>query len=105
MSPVPFPSNGVELTLLRVVSDLERSRAFYRDVLGATVYREYGGTSCVLQFQGAWLLLVTAGEPTQDKPTVRLVPPDDPDRVSHSRSACRTATPPTRPWRRAVPSF
>ncbi len=83
MSPVPFPSNGVELTLLRVVSDLERSRAFYRDVLGATVYREYGGTSCVLQFQGAWLLLVTAGEPTQDKPTVRLVPPDDPDRVSH----------------------
>jgi len=39
-----FPGEGVELTFLLVVSDIERSRSFYRDVLGATVYREYGGT-------------------------------------------------------------
>ena len=33
-----FPSEGVELTVLLVVSDLARSRAFYTDVLGATVH-------------------------------------------------------------------
>jgi catechol 2,3-dioxygenase-like lactoylglutathione lyase family enzyme len=78
-----FPSAEMELTQLLVVSDLERSRAFYRDVLGATVLREYGGTSCVLRFLGTWLLLVTGGEPTPDKPTVTFAPPGDPDRVAH----------------------
>jgi catechol 2,3-dioxygenase-like lactoylglutathione lyase family enzyme len=78
-----FPTDGVELTHLLVVADVERSRDFYRDVLGAEVYREYGGTSCVLRFQGTWLLLVTGGGPTPDKPTVTFAPPQDPDRVSH----------------------
>ena len=35
----------MEITHLLVVSDLARSRAFYRDVLGAEIYREYGGSS------------------------------------------------------------
>ena len=78
-----FPTDGVELTVLRVVSDVDRSRAWYRDVLGATDYREYGGTSAVMRFQGVWLLLVTAGGPTSDKPTVSFAPPADPDTVSH----------------------
>ena len=78
-----FPTEGVALTLLLVVSDMDRSRHFYRDVLGATVYREYGGTSCVLNFVGNWLLLVTGGGPTRDKPTVTFAPPTDPDTVSH----------------------
>jgi len=76
------PLDGSELTQLLVVSDLDRSRAFYRDVLGATVEREYGGTSCVLRLLGTWLLLVTAGGPTPDKPSVTFAPPDDPDRVA-----------------------
>ncbi len=78
-----FRTPDVELTQLLVVSDMERSRTFYRDVLGATVYREYGGTSCVLQFQGVWLLLVTGGGPTADKPTVTFAPPQDAQVVSH----------------------
>lgn len=78
-----FPNEGVELTQLLVVSDINRSRNFYRDVVGAEVYREYGGTSCVLQFQGVWLLLVTGGGPTPDKPNVTFAPPADPDIVSH----------------------
>jgi catechol 2,3-dioxygenase-like lactoylglutathione lyase family enzyme len=78
-----FPTDGVALTHLLVVGDLDRARDFYRDVLGAEVYREYGGTSCVLQFQGAWLLLVTGGGPTDDKPGVRFAPPSDPTVVSH----------------------
>ena len=90
-----FPVDGMELTHLLVVSDLERSRAFYHDVLGATVTREYGGSSCVLRFLGTWLLLVTAGPPTEDKPTVTFAPPDDPDRVAHELTIrvpdCRAA--------------
>jgi catechol 2,3-dioxygenase-like lactoylglutathione lyase family enzyme len=83
MTENEFPTEGVALTLLLVVSDMDRSRHFYRDVLGATVYREYGGTSCVLSFQGTWLLLVTGGGPTKDKPTVTFAPPTNADTVSH----------------------
>jgi catechol 2,3-dioxygenase-like lactoylglutathione lyase family enzyme len=79
-----FPTQEMALTHLLVVGDLERSRVFYRDVLGAEVYREYGGTSVVLRFLGTWLLLVTGGEPTQDKPGVTFAAPVDPSTVSHS---------------------
>lgn len=82
--PPSFPTDTMELTHILVVSDMDRARAFYRDVLGAKVVREYGGTSCVLRAFGAWLLLVTGGGPTPDKPTVTFEPPTDTDRVSHS---------------------
>lgn len=77
-----FPEKGVELSTLLVVSDLEASKKFYREVLGAELYREYGGDTCVFEFMGAWLLIVTGGEPTEDKPGVFFRPPDQPDRVS-----------------------
>jgi catechol 2,3-dioxygenase-like lactoylglutathione lyase family enzyme len=76
-----FPTEGMQLTHLLVVRDPERSRAFYRDVLGAEVYREYGGTSVVLRFLGTWLLLVTGGEPTRDKPDGHLL------EISEARTA------------------
>jgi catechol 2,3-dioxygenase-like lactoylglutathione lyase family enzyme len=78
-----FPIEGVEMSVLLVVEDLDRARAFYRDVLGATDVRSYGGTSAVLQFQGTWLLLVTGGGPTPDKPTIEFRPPADADWVTH----------------------
>ncbi|MBW1595888.1 VOC family protein [Streptomyces sp. JJ38] len=78
-----FPS-GVELTHILVVGDLDRSHAFYRDVVGAESVREYGGTSAVLRLAGTWLLLVTGGGPTPDKPGVFFAPPSDPARVSHA---------------------
>ena len=71
-----FPLDGMELTHILVVADVTRARSFYRDVLGAEVYREYGGTSCVLRAFGTWLLLVTGGGPTDDKPTVTFAAPD-----------------------------
>jgi catechol 2,3-dioxygenase-like lactoylglutathione lyase family enzyme len=77
-----FPSEGMELTHLLVVSDLSRSVPFYRDVLGAEMYREYGGTSAVLRFLGNWVLLVTGSPPTEDKPSVTFAPPPDPGVVS-----------------------
>ena len=82
--PGSFPTPDMELTQIMVVSDIARSRSFYQDVLGATVYREYGGTSCVLQFAGCWLLLVTGGGPTADKPDVTFVALADPTHVSHA---------------------
>lgn len=90
-----FPAAGMELTHILVVADIDRSRAFYQDVLGAEIYREYGGTSVVLKFLGTWLLLVTGGGPTDDKPTVTFAPPSDPDTISHSMTIrvpdCRAA--------------
>lgn len=77
-----FPTEEMEVTHLLVVSDLARSVPFYRDVLGAELYREYGGTSAVFKLLGNWLLVVTGGGPTEDKPTVTFAPPGDPDTVS-----------------------
>ena len=77
-----FPTPGMELTHILVVRDVERSRDWYVNVLGASLYREYGGTSAVLDFQGAWLLLVTGGPPTDDKPDVTFAAPTDPTNVS-----------------------
>jgi len=65
-----------------VVADAVASRDWYVEVLDASVYGEYGGTSVVLDLTGNWLLLVTGGAPTADKPTVTLAVPEDPDRVS-----------------------
>jgi catechol 2,3-dioxygenase-like lactoylglutathione lyase family enzyme len=79
-----FPAKGMEATHILVVSDVQRARAFYRDVLGAEEYREYGGTSVVFRFLGTWLLIVTGGGPTEDKPDVAFAPPADPNSVSHA---------------------
>lgn len=90
-----FPSDDMELTHILVVENVDVARDFYRDVLGAEVYREYGGTSCVLRFLGTWLLLVTGGEPTPDKPGVTFAGPADVSTVSHSMTIrvpdCREA--------------
>jgi len=90
-----FPTAGVEVTVLRVVGDLEKARHFYRDVLGSQEVREYGGTSAVLKFAGTWLLLVTGGGPTPDKPTVTFAPPQTSAVVSHELTIrvpdCRAA--------------
>ena len=74
-----FPATDLAVTSILVVSDLERSKRWYLDVLGAGLYGEYGGTSVVLSLGNAWILIVTGGGPTDDKPTVTLEPPTDPD--------------------------
>jgi len=77
-----FPTAGVELRRLLVVSDYARSLAFCRDVLGATVVREFSGTLGFLSFGGSQILLTVPGGPTQDKPTVTFASPTDLDRVT-----------------------
>jgi catechol 2,3-dioxygenase-like lactoylglutathione lyase family enzyme len=72
------------LTHILVVKELKRSREFYQDILGAEVYREYNGTSCVLKFLENWLLIVTGGEPTKDKPNVIFEVPRDMNSINHA---------------------
>lgn len=78
------PFNNSELTTILVVSNLKASKTYYLDVLGAELFREYGGDSIVISLLGHWILLVTAGGPTEDKPGIRFEPPADKQRVSHS---------------------
>lgn len=84
MKNQPFPTDDMALTTILVVSDMEASKKFYLDVLGAELYRAYGGDSVVLSFLGNWILLVTKGGPTKDKPTVAFTPPKEKDQVAHS---------------------
>lgn len=75
---------GAAVTHILVVGDPARSRDFWVNVLGAELYREYGGTSVVLRLAGTWLLLVSGAGPTADKPAVVFAPPRDLDQVSHA---------------------
>jgi catechol 2,3-dioxygenase-like lactoylglutathione lyase family enzyme len=72
--------NGVVVAQLLVVDDLERSIAFYRDVLGALVERE--NAPAMLRLHNAWLVLNVGGGPTDDKSDVTLTPPQDPHTAS-----------------------
>jgi len=72
------------ITHMIVVSDMEQSKRWYVEVLGCSIYGEYGGTSVVLDWNGSWLLLVTGGAPTEDKPDVHLQPPSEPNRTARS---------------------
>jgi catechol 2,3-dioxygenase-like lactoylglutathione lyase family enzyme len=79
-----FPADGMELTHIVVVDDLDRARRWYENVLGASPYREYGGDSAVLRFLDNWLLLVTGGGPTEAKPGLSMAAPGRPAVVDHS---------------------
>jgi catechol 2,3-dioxygenase-like lactoylglutathione lyase family enzyme len=76
-----FPTPEMELTCHLVVSNVAASVSWYRDVLGAELIREYGGTSAVFRLLGQWLLITSGGPPTADKPGVTFAPPD-PDKAS-----------------------
>ena len=82
MNQDPFKDSA--LTTILVVSDMDASKHFYKNVLGAEIFREYGGDSLVLKFLGNWLLLVTSGGPTEDKPNTHFLPPSNPEMISHA---------------------
>jgi len=63
-----------------IVRDVQRSVAFYRDVLGATVLRE--GEPTFLRFGNIWLTINVGGGPTDDKPEVVASPPRDHNELS-----------------------
>lgn len=76
----PAPTEGFVITQFLVVSDQDRSREFYRSLLGGTVVLERDPV--IIRVANSWLILNVGGGPTDDKPTVTLTTPSDPDRTS-----------------------
>jgi catechol 2,3-dioxygenase-like lactoylglutathione lyase family enzyme len=76
----PRPAEGIVLTHFIVTADVERSRRFYADVLGGEVL--LAGEPAIVALANSWIIINVGGPPTDDKPTVTLEPPRDPDRVS-----------------------
>jgi lactoylglutathione lyase len=71
---------NMTLTLLLIVRDQDRSRTFYRDVLGAEVVMERD--PCILRFHNSSIILNEGGGPTEDKPGVTMQAPADAHTVS-----------------------
>ena len=69
------------MTHFIVSDDVERSRRFYTEVLGGTAGLRPGGPTNVA-LSNSWIVINAGGGPTDDKPTVTLETPRDPDRVS-----------------------
>ncbi len=71
----PAPREEMVLTHFLTVEDLDRSRAFYADVLGGQVVLDRD--PCVIKLANTWVILNVGGGPTDDKPDVTLAPPTD----------------------------
>jgi catechol 2,3-dioxygenase-like lactoylglutathione lyase family enzyme len=80
MAEFPAPKEGIVLTHFIVADDVERSGRFYTDVLGGEVVME--GEPTIVALANAWVIINVGGGPTEDKPTVTLETPPDPNRVS-----------------------
>jgi catechol 2,3-dioxygenase-like lactoylglutathione lyase family enzyme len=80
MAEFPAPKEGVVLTHFIVSDDVDRSRRFYTEVLGAETVR--AGEPSFVALANGWIIINVGGGPTDDKPTVTLETPADPDCVS-----------------------
>ena len=83
MDPDDFPApqgDGFVLTHFLVVTDQDRSREFYRSIFDGKILFERDPV--IMKVANTWLILNDGGGPTDDKPTVTLETPRDPDRTS-----------------------
>jgi len=76
----PAPADGFVITHFLVVADQDRSREFYRSLLGGQVLLERDPV--IMKVANTWLILNVGGGPTDDKPGVTLATPPDPGRAS-----------------------
>ena len=79
-SDFPAPTEGFVITNFLVVTDQDRSRDFYQRVFDGKVLLERDPV--IMKVANTWLILNEGGGPTDDKPTVTLQTPPDPDRIS-----------------------
>ena len=79
MADIP-PPEGIVLAHFIVSDDVERSRRFYSEVLGGRVV--FSGDVTYVALSNSWIIINVGGGPTDDKPTVTLEPPTDPNRAS-----------------------
>jgi catechol 2,3-dioxygenase-like lactoylglutathione lyase family enzyme len=68
------------LTYFITSDDVERSRRFYTEVLGGKVV--FGPVPTNIALANGFIVINAGGGPTDDKPTITLETPSDPDRVS-----------------------
>jgi catechol 2,3-dioxygenase-like lactoylglutathione lyase family enzyme len=80
MAEFPHPTSGFVTTHVIVVSDVERSRRFYTEVLGGESVRD--GEPAYVALANSWIIINVGGGPTDDKPAVTLEAPPDPGRTS-----------------------
>jgi lactoylglutathione lyase len=76
----PAPQEGFVLTHFLVVSDQDMSREFYRSLFDGRVLVDRDPV--IMKVANSWLILNEGGGPTDDKPSVTLVTPPDPDTTS-----------------------
>jgi predicted enzyme related to lactoylglutathione lyase len=76
----PMPKEGFVITHFLTVSDQDRSREFYAKIFDGKVLVERD--PCIMKVANSWIILNDGGGPTDDKPTVTLVTPPDPDLIS-----------------------
>ena len=75
-SDFPAPEEGLLLTYFIVVSDIERSREFYKHLLEAEVIVEENPV--ILKAANSWIIMNPGGPGTPDKPDITLdVPTPD----------------------------
>jgi catechol 2,3-dioxygenase-like lactoylglutathione lyase family enzyme len=74
------PKTGFVLTHFLTVADVARSADFYARVLGGQILRS--GQPTILQVANSWIILNVGGGPTDDKPTVTLHTPQNPDEAT-----------------------
>jgi len=80
MASLPTLSDGIALTHFIVAEDVERAGRFYSDVLGGEIV--LAGQPTIVALANSWIIINVGGGPTDDKPSVTLEPPQNPDRVS-----------------------
>jgi catechol 2,3-dioxygenase-like lactoylglutathione lyase family enzyme len=80
MADLPNPTVGILLTHFIVSEDVERSTRFYTEVLGGETVME--GEPSMVALANGWIIINVGGGPTEDKPTVTLETPPDPNRTS-----------------------
>src|SRR5580698_8551523 len=77
MAELPPRPEGIALAHFIVSADVERSRRFYTEVLGGRL--AFDGDVTYVALANTWIIINVGGGPTDDKPTVILETPPDPD--------------------------
>jgi predicted enzyme related to lactoylglutathione lyase len=84
MTETPTATHKLAVGHFIVSSDVERSRRFYTEVLGGktVISSEEGDEVTYVALANTWIIINIGGGPTDDKPTITLETPPDPNRVS-----------------------